>query len=146
MFDEDPKRWRMLAETLATLGLSLEISTAFFPGGRADPNAPPAEHAGPSTALRSALPRFHVAWPSEDMNVLGGMSAFAYTAARVDSVAAGNFVLLAGAGNLALAAGKGMGKPCFRIIQTHFARKRGNVGDVAAKEEVRLCCRAQAVW
>ena len=45
-------------------------------------------------------------------------------------------MLLAGAGNLALAAGKGMGKPCFRIIQTHFARKRGNVGDVAAKEEV----------
>ena len=32
VFDEDPKRWRMLAETLATLGLSLEISTAFFPG------------------------------------------------------------------------------------------------------------------
>ena len=45
-------------------------------------------------------------------------------------------MVLAGAGNLALAAGKGMGKPCFRIIQTHFARKRGNVGDVAAKEEV----------
>ena len=49
----------------------------------------------------------------------------------------GNFVLLAGAGNLALAAGKGMGKPCFRIIQTHFSRNRANVGDIAAKEEVR---------
>lgn len=34
-----------------------------------------------------------------------------------------------------------MGKPCFRIIQTHFARKRGNVGDVAAKEEVRTAAR-----
>ena len=52
----------------------------------------------------------------------------------------GNFVLLAGAGNLALAAGKGMGKPCFRIIQTHFSQNRANVGDVAAKEEVRTCC------
>ena len=31
MFDEDPKRWRMLAETLATLGLSLEIATSFSP-------------------------------------------------------------------------------------------------------------------
>lgn len=42
----------------------------------------------------------------------------------------------AGTGNLALAAGKGMGKPAFRIIQTHFAADN-NVGDVAAKEEVR---------
>ena len=50
---------------------------------------------------------------------------------------AGNFVLLAGVGNLALAAGKGMGKPCFRIIQTHFSRNRANVGDIAAKEEAR---------
>ena len=31
MFDEDPKRWRMLAETLASLGLSLEIATSFSP-------------------------------------------------------------------------------------------------------------------
>jgi len=46
-------------------------------------------------------------------------------------------VLLAGAGNLALAAGKGMGKPCFRIIQTHFSQNRANVGDIAAKEEVK---------
>ena len=46
-------------------------------------------------------------------------------------------MLLAGAGNLALAAGKGMGKPCFRIIQTHFSQNRANVGDIAAKEEVR---------
>ncbi len=29
-----------------------------------------------------------------------------------------------------------MGNPCFRIIQTHFA-KNNNVGDVAAKEQVR---------
>jgi hypothetical protein len=44
-------------------------------------------------------------------------------------------VRTAGTGNLALAAGKGMGKPAFRIIQTHFAAAN-NVGDVAAKEEV----------
>ena len=31
VIDEDPKRWRMLAETLATLGLSLEIATSFSP-------------------------------------------------------------------------------------------------------------------
>ena len=55
---------------------------------------------------------------------------------------AGNFVLLAGAGNLALAAGKGMGKPCFRIIQTHFSQNRANVGDIAAKEEVKVVCLA----
>ena len=33
--------------------------------------------------------------------------------------------------------GKGLGNPCFRIIQTHQA-VAGNVGDIAAKEEVRL--------
>jgi hypothetical protein len=32
-----------------------------------------------------------------------------------------------------------MGKPCFRIVQTHFAAA-DNVGDVAAKEEVRSVC------
>ena len=31
VFDEDPKRWRMLSEALATLGMSLEIATAFAP-------------------------------------------------------------------------------------------------------------------
>lgn len=30
-----------------------------------------------------------------------------------------------------------MGGPCFRIIQTHFARQN-NVGDVAAKEQVSI--------
>ena len=53
-------------------------------------------------------------------------------------------MLLAGAGNLALAAGKGMGKPCFRIIQTHFSKNRANVGDIAAKEEVKGTCCAPA--
>jgi len=42
----------------------------------------------------------------------------------------------AGLGNFTKAVGKGMGNPCFRIIQTHFA-KNNNVGDVAAKEQVR---------
>lgn len=35
----------------------------------------------------------------------------------------------------AQAAGKGIGRPSFRVIQNHFARE-ANVGDVAAKEEV----------
>lgn len=43
--------------------------------------------------------------------------------------------LLAGAGNFAKAFGKGVGRPAFRVIQTHFAAGN-NVGDVAAKEEV----------
>ena len=68
----------MVAEAFLTLGLALEIATAFYPK---------------------------------------------------------NFVLLAGAGNLSKAAGRGMTNPCFRIIQTHFA-VANNIGDVAAKEEV----------
>ncbi|GAB4822423.1 hypothetical protein N2152v2_009469 [Parachlorella kessleri] len=47
----------------------------------------------------------------------------------------GNFVLLAGAGTLARALSKGMGRPCFRVVQTYFAAAN-NVGDVSAKEEV----------
>ena len=48
----------------------------------------------------------------------------------------GSFVALAGAGNFSRAVGKGLGNPCFRIIQTHQA-VAGNVGDIAAKEEAR---------
>ena len=44
----------------------------------------------------------------------------------------------AGAGNFLRAVGKGLGNPCFRIIQTHQA-VAGNVGDIAAKEEVGCC-------
>ena len=44
----------------------------------------------------------------------------------------------AGAGNFSRAVGKGLGNPCFRIIQTHQA-VAGNVGDIAAKEEVGCC-------
>lgn len=78
VFDEDPKRWRMIAEAVTSLGLALEIATQLFPA---------------------------------------------------------NFVTLAGAGTLAKATGRGMGRPCFRVVQTHFAAKN-NVGDVSAKEEV----------
>ena len=78
VFDEDPKRWRMVAEAFLSLGLALEIATSFSPG---------------------------------------------------------NFIALAGAGNLSRAVGRGMTNPCFRIIQTHFA-VANNIGDVAAKEEV----------
>jgi hypothetical protein len=51
------------------------------------------------------------------------------------TISPANFLLLAGSGNLARAVGKGMGKPVFRVIQTHFAADN-NVGAVAAKEEV----------
>lgn len=44
----------------------------------------------------------------------------------------------AGAGTFSRAVGKGLGNPCFRIIQTHQA-VAGNVGDIAAKEEVGRC-------
>lgn len=43
--------------------------------------------------------------------------------------------VLAGLGNFCLALGKGVGKPVFRVIQTHFAADN-NIGAVAAKEEV----------
>ena len=78
MFDEDPKRWRMIAEAFTTLGLSLEIATQISPS---------------------------------------------------------NFVILAGGGTVAKAMGHGIGRPCFRVIQTHFALAN-NIGDVSAKEEV----------
>lgn len=81
-FDEDPKRWRMIAELITTAGLALEIATQI--------------------------------WPA-------------------------NFVVLAGAGTLAKATAKGIGRPCFRVVQTHFAATN-NVGDVAAKEEVWEVC------
>ncbi len=32
VFDEDPRRWRMVAEAFLTAGLALEIATAFSPG------------------------------------------------------------------------------------------------------------------
>lgn len=79
-FDEDPKRWRMVAEVFSTIGLALEIATPLVP-----------------------------AW----------------------------FIPLAGAGNLSKAVSRGMKNPCFRVVQTHFAQQRANVGDIAAKEEVR---------
>ena len=37
------------------------------------------------------------------------------------STLAANFVALAGAGTLAKSMAKGMGRPCFRVIQTHFS-------------------------
>lgn len=78
MFDEDPKRWRMIAEIFTTTGLFLEIATQVSPN---------------------------------------------------------DFVILAGGGTIAKALGSGIGRPCFRVIQTHFAVEN-NIGDVSAKEEV----------
>jgi hypothetical protein len=43
------------------------------------------------------------------------------------------FLVLAGAGNFTKALGKGMGRPVFRVIQTHFAAA-GNVGAVGASQ------------
>ena len=58
------------------------------------------------------------------------------TASFINScICAGAFLLLAGAGNLTKAVGKGLGKPSFRIIQNHFALQ-SNLGDISAKEEV----------
>ena len=78
MFDEDPKKWRMIAEGFTTLGLALEMATQVYPS---------------------------------------------------------SFILLAGGGTVARAMGTGIGRPCFRVIQTHFALEN-NIGDVSAKEEV----------
>ncbi|GIL86926.1 hypothetical protein Vretimale_15536 [Volvox reticuliferus] len=77
-FDEDPRRWRLVAELLSTAGLGLEVATSLYPQ---------------------------------------------------------SFMLLACTGKFCQALAKGMGKPVFRVIQTHFARAQ-NVGAVAAKEEV----------
>ncbi|KXZ56959.1 hypothetical protein GPECTOR_1g865 [Gonium pectorale] len=77
-FDEDPRRWRLVAEALSTAGMGLEVAT-------------------------SLVPMY--------------------------------FLPLACAGKFCQALGKGMGKPVFRVIQTHFA-VAANVGAVAAKEEV----------
>lgn len=76
--DDDPRRWRMIAELLTTLGLAMEIATSKYPS---------------------------------------------------------SFLVLASLGNFTKAVGKGIGKPVFRVVQTHFAAI-GNVGAVAAKEEV----------
>ncbi|KAG1677058.1 hypothetical protein FOA52_001228 [Chlamydomonas sp. UWO 241] len=76
--DDDPRRWRMFAEVVTTLGLMLEALTSVYPS---------------------------------------------------------NFLLLACTGNFATAVGKGIGRPAFRVVQTHFAAAN-NVGAVAAKEEV----------
>lgn len=63
-------------------------------------------------------------------------SSFGLSLEIATAVFPGSFLLLAGAGNFSKAIGRGMGRPCFRIVQTHFA-KENNVGDIAAKEEVR---------
>ncbi|KAL6626705.1 hypothetical protein ACP70R_030431 [Stipagrostis hirtigluma subsp. patula] len=47
----------------------------------------------------------------------------------------GYFLPLASLGNLAKAVARGFRDPSFRVIQNHFAES-GNLGDVAAKEEV----------
>lgn len=80
VFDEEPRRWRMVAEIVTSIGLSFELATAFFPQ---------------------------------------------------------QFLILASIGNFGKALGRGMGVPSFRVIQQHFSCSN-NVGEVAAKEEVRI--------
>jgi hypothetical protein len=58
VFDEDPKRWRMLAEAVSTVGLALEIATQIFPGVHAcAATMPPhaAAKAAPSSVLHALL-------------------------------------------------------------------------------------------
>ena len=43
-----------------------------------------------------------------------------------------------GMGNLSKAVGRGMSRPVFGVLQLHFALAN-NVGDVSAKEEVKMC-------
>lgn len=57
----------------------------------------------------------------------------------VTAIFPGNFLVLASTGNFVRAVGKGLQKPVFRVIQNHFAAT-GNVGSVAAKEEVWEVC------
>jgi hypothetical protein len=142
-FDDDPRRWRMVAEAITTLGewdcgkLSLQTSRrcgrrvclvavasgALLPqrqGLKPVPAAPP-ERPPPSDATRLRAPQRQ--WTA-------GLALEIST-----SLYPQHFLLLASSGNFAKALAKGMGKPVFRVVQTHFAAS-GNVGAVAAKEEV----------
>jgi len=59
-----------------------------------------------------------------------------------------SFIVLAGLGNFSKALGRGLSQPSFRIIQTHFALNN-NVGDISAKEEVRMArggCSIVRTW
>lgn len=123
VFDEDPRRWRLAAEAVTTLGLALEIATQAYPGGwgvrvctiwqgdtspkgggcwrgntRREENqgGPAVPHSAPSSHCwaRCCSPS-----PPTPPN------------------STGHFVLLAGGGNLATAVGHGLGHPCFRVIQ-----------------------------
>ncbi|KQK02622.1 protein root UVB sensitive 5 isoform X1 [Brachypodium distachyon] len=78
LFDNDPKKWRMYADFIGSVGSIFELTTPLYPG---------------------------------------------------------YFLPLASLGNLAKAVGRGFRDPSNRVIQNHFA-KSGNLGEIAAKEEV----------
>jgi len=95
-----------------------------------------------SIALDSFFIKLH--WPPTDLAIdlicayphQTAICSSEYPAVHTLVVALRGLCCDAGLGNFTKAVGKGMGNPCFRIIQTHFA-KNNNVGDVAAKEQVR---------
>lgn len=112
-FDEDPRFWRFWADMVATLGYLLEICTAVVPSmfllfaG-----------VGNFTKVRPACRA-----PLQRSTHVDVGPVLQPTRQRAHMP------------RLVQAAGKGIGRPSFRVIQNHFARE-ANVGDVAAKEEV----------
>jgi hypothetical protein len=129
-----PHATTMLRPCLVPAGLAMEIATVVYPS---------------QFSLLASLGNFITitALPCCRSARLCWSSATSSSHAASCSVPAGlameiatvvypsQFLLLASLGNFSKAVGKGMGKPVFRVIQTHFAAA-GNVGAVAAKEEV----------
>lgn len=124
VFDEDPRRWRLAAEAVTTLGLALEIATQAYPGGwgvrvctiwQGD-TSPKGGGCWRGNTRREenqggpCRPSFR---PLESL--LGEMLQPRLPLIPPNST--GHFVLLAGGGNLATAVGHGLGHPCFRVIQ-----------------------------
>lgn len=111
----------MVAEALTTAGVPCCWAHASRSGSRSQHAT---AHNAPDTRCccrRNAAPT---------RNALPGLALEVCTAAFPSQ-----FLLLASLGTFSKAVGKGMGKPVFRVVQTHFAAA-GNVGAVAAKEEV----------
>lgn len=116
----------MVAEGVTTVGLAMEIATQIYPGG-----------------LRSKFRVVSVVWcwwcgvcvcmeqcrlrEEEDMCVLRFLRPAAY------------FIALAGTGTLCKSMAKGMGTPCFRIIQTHFSGGRGGAWRPSLLATCQLC-------
>lgn len=115
----------MVAEAVTTLGLSLEIATRMYPGSGCCCRCP-CRALKQRTSACSAVP-LQVA--SQNGPVLDQLSCPAdLHRPLAPSQPAAQFVLLAGAGTLAKSMAKGMGRPCFRVIQTHFSGRPAVLG------------------